>query len=1205
MIAFIGRSHNVLLNWLEQDWWCDGPSICVVQGFPGVGKTLLAEVLVRQIKKRTNNLLAVQIECPESKIGLVDDLYLELAEALDRKGESGFADDLTDSGLVSLLQRQTLIVVDELQRSFFDRPGSPAKPLANLLSRVTNLGAIPGRMLLLTSREVDATERWAERCEIRSLSGLSPEDGADFLTQLLTEKDLIETVPKHRLRDIVQWLGGNPRAMHLLVSRLNKETLDELIEEAPEAWEARDRFVSPDFIRRFEERLLSRATEGLSRPEQRFVERLAAFRRPFDKRALSAVAEAGANVSALRDELIARFMIELRRSRDLYAMHPVLRDTLLKRLSPGDRATAHRMAGDYYARHILARDIVGTVTRLGAAFVEARYHYTQSDSEDALHDVAGCFEKYVRQKMGWSTPVPDDAGDLEERINLLSALLKDNGAVGLHYYLARLLLKRGRTNDRQRALEQARKGTGPRSPEHAWLLRMSLEDEFGGVLAAVRTFNDGMSQIGHHAALYHAAAELLEGADRRDEAIQLLKNGIARVQADQNLFSLYQCLAEKLERAGLVDDAAEVLNEGIGRVSPEKGLYSLYICAAEISERTGQVDEAIELLKQGIARVPPEKGLVTLYEAMSALLNRASQAAEALEWLRMGLDAILVGNNRHRLVLDFLYILNIQRDAAQLDAIISGSGPISVDPGQRALAEVLREQVRGAWKQAAQIAASRRRVFPRFIDLAAQEAFACLCADCQEDAAQALVWLGDGVHRDEPNPLTWLNALIYCKQGHSEKADELILSYLGRPLAEGEHADLDYLLRVWDEDAAVIGGPNPAFHFPALPPEITGLADTVIRCQGGATVLPEVLSKIPSGPPSDTVARSVDSSSATSAGGPMKILHLSDPHFGSVEAAELWHGQLAEDLVRELGCKRLDGLILSGDVANYSTEQEYQAAERFIELLSQEFSIARESLVIVPGNHDLNWSLAKQAYSPKRREDCGTTLREGTFFGVGDLVEVRDDGAYRLRFKYFADFFKRVTGNTYPEQYREQATLHHFPARRLLLVGLNSAWEIDHHFTARAGIHPDTVNDVLNRIRQEKIYDDCLKFAVWHHPLSSAADDRIVDHGFIERLAAAGFIIGFHGHIHKSESNLFRYDQTPGGRRMEIVGAGTFGAPVREWVPGYPLQYNLLLIHQDSVVVETRRREELNGTWKPDGRWLQGSGKDPAPRYSIPLDTRR
>jgi AAA domain len=207
MYDIIGKAHNDLLKWLVEDWWINGPAVCVLQGFPGVGKTRLAEVLVERIQKERNIPLAVQIECPESHLGLVDDLYLELAQALDVKGESEFANDLSDHGLLSLLQRPILIVVDEFQRSFFERPGSPANQMASRLSQVARLGPVPGRLLLLTSREVDATERWAERCKIISLSGLKLEDGAEFLTRALLEKGMSEAIPEHRRNYIVQWLG--------------------------------------------------------------------------------------------------------------------------------------------------------------------------------------------------------------------------------------------------------------------------------------------------------------------------------------------------------------------------------------------------------------------------------------------------------------------------------------------------------------------------------------------------------------------------------------------------------------------------------------------------------------------------------------------------------------------------------------------------------------------------------------------------------------------------------------------------------------------------------------------------------------------------------------------------------------------------------------------------------------------------------------
>jgi hypothetical protein len=124
---------------------------------------------------------------------------------------------------------------------------------------------------------------------------------------------------------------------------------------------------------------------------------------------------------------------------------------------------------------------------------------------------------------------------------------------------------------------------------------------------------------------------------------------------------------------------------------------------------------------------------------------------------------------------------------------------------------------------------------------------------------------------------------------------------------------------------------------------------------------------------------------------------------------------------------------------------------------------------------------------------------------------------------------------------------------------------------------------------------------VWHHPIDSQFEDRITDHGVLERLALNGFSICFHGHLHKTISQLYRYDNSPSGRRIEIVGAGTFGAPTREWYPGYPLQYHFLKVSHEQLTVETRGRTEINGAWKPHAIWTQGPGQDPLPRYTIDL----
>lgn len=349
-----------------------------------------------------------------------------------------------------------------------------------------------------------------------------------------------------------------------------------------------------------------------------------------------------------------------------------------------------------------------------------------------------------------------------------------------------------------------------------------------------------------------------------------------------------------------------------------------------------------------------------------------------------------------------------------------------------------------------------------------------------------------------------------------------------------------------------------------------------------------------------TPGRPASAPAAPPAGTGIRVLHLSDLHFSAQDQATLWYAQLAADL-RQQGCERLDGLVISGDVGNLSIPEEYTAARLFLDHVMGGFGLSPQSLVLVPGNHDLNWSLSQDAYRLERRARYRGELKDGTFIAHGaDVIEVRDEDAYKLRFRHFAEFYRQVKGEEYPLDDEQQATIHYLPQCNLLFLGLNSAWKIDHHYRARAGIHTGALARAL--IHLDRVSRASMRIAVWHHPITSEELDHLDDTGFLQQLAVAGFRVALHGHVHRAENQLYQYDVAPGGRRIAIVSAGTFGAPARQWVPGYPLQYNLLVFSGKTMTVETRCREELNGAWRPDARWLQGTGKDPLPRYQVQLD---
>ena len=270
-----------------------------------------------------------------------------------------------------------------------------------------------------------------------------------------------------------------------------------------------------------------------------------------------------------RDELLARYIIEFRSGR--YYTHPVIRETLLMHSSGKQRGNAHLAAGHYYAAAFRAKQMVGRAETLGARFIEARYHFTLGNSEKDLSEIANRFETHLRFQFNFTSKIPSDPQELDERISLLSALLKDRGPRGLEYHLGRCLLSRNQANDLRRALPHLRRSTGPKFPAAAWVLRMQVEYQLYGMT----------------------------------EAIKAAREGVKVVPPTQNLFSLYQAAGEILARDGKLEDAVALLREGIKVVPPTQSLSSLYQAAGEILARDGKLEDAVALLREGNKVVPP------------------------------------------------------------------------------------------------------------------------------------------------------------------------------------------------------------------------------------------------------------------------------------------------------------------------------------------------------------------------------------------------------------------------------------------------------------------------------------------------------------------------------------------------------------------------------------------------------------------------
>ncbi len=328
---------------------------------------------------------------------------------------------------------------------------------------------------------------------------------------------------------------------------------------------------------------------------------------------------------------------------------------------------------------------------------------------------------------------------------------------------------------------------------------------------------------------------------------------------------------------------------------------------------------------------------------------------------------------------------------------------------------------------------------------------------------------------------------------------------------------------------------------------------------------------------------------------PVHILHLSDIHLGTIEQGNIYYNQLQLDLTKNLKLATLNYLIISGDIANKSTKDEYEAAFNLINQIKGNFGLKDKQVIVTPGNHDLNWDLSEEAYSyvPKRKLP---SILTDAYIPIETGALLRDEEEYKKRFDNFSEFYREVTGNAYPSNYEDQAILHTFTQDRLLVLALNSAWQIDHHYTKRASINQVALGKALNNVNSSN-YQDWLKIAIWHHPISG---QEMMNADFVEQLAVAEIELCLHGHIHQAIEGFHKYDDN---RSLAIIGGGTFGAPAKAQVTGIPLQYNLLELDPSpskaTLTVKSRKKEKVDEAWSADARW--GDKEEPKAFYTIKL----
>lgn len=607
-----GAQRQQLLEWLAISWLRDGPPICFIEGFPGVGKTALAGDLCEAAKKA-----GVFQTCFEEVSNRPDpsltDLFIDVAAnlsshchlpemeaALFTNGEINLA-----RGLDRALRSKVLIVIDDAQRLFKPDTGEPIEEVAMVLSSIGSHRGHLGRLLLLSDRML-LQGRWSTEIPIKKLDELETDEAVGLLENRLLEARIPEAVEDGRKTELVHALGRNPRAIETLVSTLAFESLDDVIGRHPGFWAIDDRSVSREFLIKLEKDLLERSISRLSTEYYKRLLLLSVHRKNFDQAVFQLLCDGKRTEGRqLAHALLSHYL--LKHVGGWYSIQAVVREVGLTHLKEheSDYKRAHARAAEYYVRPLNSRDASGFNSRLINSFAEARYHLYHAGMHDELRQLLVQMMDIALAEMNSNSPVPNHPEVLNERIGILTILLENHAPGGLHYYMARCLRARKNAGDLNKAIEHARKAASSRRVSaDCWVLLAQLLELSGDKAGAIDSIDNALNTVptqDKRFALYHYGATLLASENRTSDALILLQEGILNVPAEKNLAALYVKAAELYMDMHRPEMAIGLLQEGTLRIPAKHNLISLFRALPHIFIEYEQAQEAKVLLNKAVA----------------------------------------------------------------------------------------------------------------------------------------------------------------------------------------------------------------------------------------------------------------------------------------------------------------------------------------------------------------------------------------------------------------------------------------------------------------------------------------------------------------------------------------------------------------------------------------------------------------------------
>jgi 3',5'-cyclic AMP phosphodiesterase CpdA/type II secretory pathway predicted ATPase ExeA len=286
-------------------------------------------------------------------------------------------------------------------------------------------------------------------------------------------------------------------------------------------------------------------------------------------------------------------------------------------------------------------------------------------------------------------------------------------------------------------------------------------------------------------------------------------------------------------------------------------------------------------------------------------------------------------------------------------------------------------------------------------------------------------------------------------------------------------------------------------------------------------------------------------------------LHVSDAQFGAYHRFGDGVDSLASRLItslRELPDEvpHFDLVIFSGDAAETGMDDEFAMAAQFLRDLLGELSLSAARLVVVPGNHDVNWKAC-----------------QGFIFS--------EQGEGRTPAPPYAPkwaAYERFLGSVYGAgQEPPLDCVRRFPELGVTIAALNST--IDETHEVHRGFCGE---EQLQRHAQElRNWPDDVRLAVVHHNVRKNAADRenLDDDEDFMRLIGPHVDVVLHGHTHNGRRDHLN-------NRTLVLSTGST-ALTKDWRPEeVPNQFQALALTRSTVRRWAYAYVPAKKAWLPD-----------------------